>query len=1713
MIDFDDPKRQQALRENEMHMIKMKAQKASFAIAKAARGRKPILPAEDIKKFYAAAKKAGVRTAHEMNMFRFSEGMKHKMVQKGMQHMFIHKMSISRHHQDLTVHKMLKRSTPPPNSKGVYNGYTVEDLRKCAREKKHSACVGRFNPRSLFNSKSMGISTDDLNQQKMEVPKVNKSASPYAATPDNTTATWEYLVAPHVPESMKKKENLLNKITSGSIHGDLSTTDLKFLADMMQHHTQHAQPDLGESMMGGATEAKKSTWTLESNAGGTDLPQVSTSAVPAVPLFGNDGFGGFEMDSRFDDIRTPPTSGGYGKTRLGETHDPFTTMPDKDPTRPEAPASADESHPRDDQCSPFPRYSGSCFHSCPVHDTKPFPAEKKDLSKQKWYHATARKARRKELRNNENLSRGQRGRTLGEKVITAQRMSYDSIPLDNRRTDSALKLNKKRAKRCLRRAKPLKGYNSVEAKRECQRLDALCVRVSGGPKVGTTMFGSDRSTHPPQLVLEVFRDRRRRDCGPMYNMRTDIYTEAGTPSETSMIKYCERTVADSLAKKTVTQETETEAALRAGKWTRGMPGDKQPTPILTASGCTCHFPFTYAGKTHFSCVPDEHTGERFCAVTGTKLHKDGKREILCGSTSASVMPTGRWDTCNTKQKNKLGAETSLKEIERGVPIRKSESLNNTMEDPSAQDPDPIPDRAELKQKAIAKHDQIPEERPPSVSYPNRPPIGITPAAVKAYTAYKAAIEGGATAPQPAKSTTVPITDPINSLDQIPHGMPSEDDPVVPEMMKEKEEQDENVIAEQKQARAEDYQRRQRDAAGRGVGDIDYRMSLDAKSADTEASSKKPEEDSGELVLLQTGVSKQASPYPGCKLVCGTKTSNLADRIKEARQMLKEGNTLMKSHATEGIAMKLKKEEQKMKDYKRIVQEKETKLSGVRSIETLKKETSKYKGLRQKAKREDVEIMKSPGSTVDQKYMNMQSSAFKEGYEKAKVQNTGAQQKLTMEVSAKSLEGTRKVAEKTERSSKEIAKKETKQKEIDDTRTAEMMAVDKAVAQKEADAQLAVNNAAKAGVESILKEAKQKHALLHKTLTSKIGTDRRAREKAWKREKLKQIALKKKETKLKNVLKSAEYKKKHVTESGEKKIQIVKTALNKLLKTHPDLETSAKYKELNAKYMELKSRRSTGFLVGVTDLSNWEGKKERYGKLVAKFNKEQTEKKAYRERKRKELLMKEASKLTHDEKMIKTRIQHNKMVNEWNLRAKEGNTKRELCRDRRSRNVDVQVLETSDGGFVDAGRPDQAISALPQNENVKNYLKVQENWQYSFIKFALPHEEPEPLPIEEELGEGFGRKPAESNPDATINVIPNTTPRKHSVDVMARRYNEWEALAYQNEQNGYRWHHTFPGQWWHGLTRDEAFDKMASGLKKLRIPVHERAREDTINEQLMNERRRYVIRRRRYVFPSWYHKGEKNSQDIKATVPSRRRGEGGGYVDPSIRFKVLKASMRVFKYEDNQRASVNVELSQCEWTRNTLTWDAVKSYARVKHDKYSHLKRMLFRENKVKLQIRSDPAEHRRRAPPVGPVVNNEYIENDDDDRHATTQNQRFATKPKTKALKDASEALIQVEEGLDDKPQAQKHDDVGESEGESATAKSKANAKAKGLFDGIGYTHDYTDIAKTQVLTPDIKKPFTYDQVYNQNHVTTESTFPKNIRAMPINPANPGDNVMPFCIF
>ena len=165
----------------------------------------------------------------------------------------------------------------------------------------------------------------------------------------------------------------------------------------------------------------------------------------------------------------------------------------------------------------------------------------------------------------------------------------------------------------------------------------------------------------------------------------------------------------------------------------------------------------------------------------------------------------------------------------------------------------------------------------------------------------------------------------------------------------------------------------------------------------------------------------------------------------------------------------------------------------------------------------------------------------------------------------------------------------------------------------------------------------------------------------------------KEKKLKAKLKSAEFKRKHKAEKGEKKLQDVKTQLSQVMKKNPNPDTNALFNELTEKQGQLESDKKIGFQHHTRDLSAWERKKQRYARLVHRYNLEASAKTQFRERNRKELVMKEAHKLADDEIVLKAKVRHNNEVRAWNARAMELNHKRDKCRDRRQRNVDVKVL--------------------------------------------------------------------------------------------------------------------------------------------------------------------------------------------------------------------------------------------------------------------------------------------------------------------------------------------------------------------------------------------------------------------------------------------------------
>jgi len=492
-------------------------------------------------------------------------------------------------------------------------------------------------------------------------------------------------------------------------------------------------------------------------------------------------------------------------------------------------------------------------------------------------------------------------------------------------------------------------------------------------------------------------------------------------------------------------------------------------------------------------------------------------------------------------------------------------------------------------------------------------------------------------------------------------------------------------------------------------------------------------------------------------------------------------------------------------------------------------------------------------------------------------------------------------------------------------------------------------------------------------------------------------------------------------------------------------------------------------------------------------------------------MKDAATMAKKEEVIKANIRHNTEVRDWNRKAMLFNKKREACMDRQARNIDIEVIPSDEAGFVMANRPHQAVSSLPQNENIKNFLKVQNRWQYSFLKFPLRHKAPGKAREEDrELGESgvtFG-----SNASSSINVIPKTVlvrKKNHpSVDDMALKYKKWETLAFTNQMNGFPWYRHFPGQWWLGMERDEAFEKMATARQKQRAPVVNTLKADAQNlekkiaiDKLTNHRRRVYISRRRFKYPRWYVRGEVDRRRRFNPVQPARRRTFVGFVDPGSK-RVVKAALRVFKYGDDQRAMLKVKLSLCNWKRNTLSWDTSKTLTAIREDKYGHLKRMMFRENKVKLWLKSkDPKS------------------------------------PAEESVARSTTSLVQVDEGAEKFDRPWLHDfkptqpnKRARQLGEAVKAREKvtARAKVKGLFDGTGYTNDFTKrtsksaygIVQKPVAEMDPKavRPYNYEEVYRTRHVTTESTYPKELRPMPKDPTqvdeawvNPNFNPVSMC--
>jgi len=1768
----------------------MLQKKAEFEITK--HSKKPRLSPEYLKKFYAEARKAGVRTAREMSMFRMSYGLEHKPIQEALAHMLLHKLAIVSHHQDV-VSKKAAKLTPGQGQKrmGVVDCYTVEKFRECGALRPRKICIGRFHGKTLAKYQRQLIIPPAEEPSKMKVPEDISSESPEPPIMklDNSTSTWEYLIDKHVPRVWKRHSALLEKLTHGPLAGELNNTDLELLAEMLALNSNAPHTSLGEAADVGS---KKTGYTpgLETVSGGGDMPTY-TVKEKAMPLFGAEGLGAFEMSST-QDGRSPlgygrrlgegrkkgsETPGHPTRAKRGSKYEPTWLQEEKRELRrtkkhgrrlllgenvPEQgtedvniahepnPDSAKDRHGRTkygtETCSPFPRYSGECYHSCPTGIESVDDGSKTGGVPLNW--ATARQERKSELEVTAGLTTASLGVEIGKKGVTPKMNAYDTIPLDAQMTTRALYTAKLRAERCLKRARYQSGSAGLTARSECPQLDAVCLQISGGPVRGATTLGSDQSHHPPQLVVEVERNRRRRDCGPVMNLRTDYYPDdKSLPKRTNLIKRCEAKVANAHATKHLVQDKLTDDELAAGNSTVRLKGDKKKSPTKTSTGCDCIFPFVYGNQKHFKCIRDFKTNKPFCMVSDVKL--TGKtRQVQCGKENPSVQPTGRWDYCREYQFNALGKKMSLFEFEYGKKKPANEKNDGDGPDEAVLRNGVEKDRQgrlmgsepELDHKAAQKKARIPDKK-----------TGLTKEADQKLQEYKKAT-GQDVEDSKSKFKLEGARKAITSIDDIPPDAPGIGA---------------NADANQKMAK---LNKKVLSGRGREAKEVKGKIRYWKKPVIQPKSIL-------ELLEVTETNTDHADPYPGCKLVCPRTTGlNLSKRLQQGHDSLKDGKKLIQDATGSGGGEieRAQKVEAAMVDKALQIKELKRKKKSTGDIGEIDIEIGKVTAEREKLSKADHEIM-SDGS-IDAKYVQKKQKAFQEGFVKGQAANGKWQNKESMEIVAKMKEGREKHLDYIEGNAKRKTKwlqEKDKKREMSEK---EQWKVDKKTAESKAKINKSIKSSLASGAEEIVEEAKMKQGPEKNAKIKHIPIARRVREKTWKADQLRQKALVAREKKLKAKLKSAEFKRKNKTEKGEKKLQDVKTQLSKVMARSPNPHTNILFNELIEKQGQLESDKKIGFQHHTRDLSAWERKKERYGKLVHRFNVEAAAKKQYRERSRKELVMKEAHKLADDEKVLKTKVRHNNQVRAWNARAMELNKKRDKCRDRRQRNVDVKVLSAADSGFVMANRPHQAVSALPQNEEIRDYLRVQKDWQYTFIKFDLPHDR-SGQDEDSELGEGQDFDPNVKNKDAIynnplmkdvkvktnpniapyvpldpnggLNIVPDEKKKKWTVDAMAGEYDRWQALAYQNELNGYHWHKHFPGKWWIGLSRDETFNKLATAQSKQRVmpgnPAQDephiykpRTRLDNVNERIKSNKWRYdgpLYRRRRYLYPKWYVDGETNQQFIPKTVPSRRRA-APGYVDPLQEgWEVKKAGVRVFKYGDEQAAPLVVKVSSCDWTRNTLVWGESRAMVRNKEDKYSHIKRMLYRENQIKLKLKGETNGQPNptpRGPPLSELkaMKKGYVEQDDDDRHSTTWDLRMSGKRSTekqmkkealpehrrkpsaewKKNKKASLATPkkatrrrpgeELLEEAESKPNDQEPS-LGEAESAGARTRARAKAGTKGLFDGVGYTYDWSDIKgrspSANAATPTTAKPFSYDQIYTKRHITTESTYPKEIRELP----------------
>lgn len=384
---------------------------------------------------------------------------------------------------------------------------------------------------------------------------------------------------------------------------------------------------------------------------------------------------------------------------------------------------------------------------------------------------------------------------------------------------------------------------------------------------------------------------------------------------------------------------------------------------------------------------------------------------------------------------------------------------------------------------------------------------------------------------------------------------------------------------------------------------------------------------------------------------------------------------------------------------------------------------------------------------------------------------------------------------------------------------------------------------------------------------------------------------------------------------------------------------------------------------------WQNLKEAYAAKVHKYWKEAHEKTMWKEHSRKEGIEKEAHTLAFKEKIIKSARDHNTKIKNYNLQVHEHNNKIDLCKVRRNRNSDVIVLRAHDSAFVSAEQPQQAVSAQPQNPDFKDKLFLQKDWRNSFVKFPLFHqkgrrEEEEFDEDQSTLGEtnstdaSIARNKTDGN--KTINQIPKwmyQSKKPHTLDSMAKRFTHWATLGHENNANGRNWYERWPGDWWTGMTFQKALEELSNARQKQRQPVdHDFASEINVIDQHLEGRYKDVdIRRRRYVVPRWYATTiNARRRNIPKTIISRRRTYVKTWATPRGG-RILKAGIRLYKLADDQRVAVSAKVSLCTWKRNTITWSSSRSLANVREDKIGYLKRMMARENRVKLTIKRNEA--------------------------------------------------------------------------------------------------------------------------------------------------------------